>query len=111
MNVLLIIYAKTKKTSLVPVRKEITPIGAPDEEEPSRLTPQDLEKLAYSKEIHQLLEHPEIREIIRQIDCSERPVTDLDIMRSKDGVFDEFTKKLVEITYKEKLAAMKKKDS
>ncbi|KAG2206156.1 hypothetical protein INT47_003805 [Mucor saturninus] len=94
---------------LVPVRKEITPIGAPDEEDPSRLTPQDLEKLAYSKEIHKLLEHPEIREIIRQIDCSKTPVVDLDFMRSNDPVFDDFTKKLVEITFKEKLDAVQKK--
>ncbi|KAI7892185.1 uncharacterized protein EV154DRAFT_505908 [Mucor mucedo] len=98
----------TNKTQ-VPVRKEITPIGAPDEEDPSRLTPQDLEKLAYSKEIHQLLEHPEIREIIRQIDCSKTPVVDLDFMRSNDPVFDDFTKKLVEITFKEKLDAVQKK--
>lgn len=102
-------YLQTKKTSLVPVRKDITPIGAPDEEDPSRLTPQDLEKLAYSKEIHELLNYPQIREIIKKIDCSKTPEKDLNFIRSEDSVFDDFTKKLVEITYKEKLDAMKKK--
>lgn len=94
--------------TLVPTRKEIIPIGAPDEEDPSRLTPNDLEKLMYSKEIHEFLEYPQLREIIKKLDCSKTPEKDLDLIRSQDSVFDDFTKKLVEITFKEKLEANKK---
>lgn len=91
-----------------PKRKEITPIGAPDEEDPSRLTPQDLEKLVYSKEVHEFLKYPQIREIIKKIDLSKTPEKDLDYIRSEDTIFDDFTKKIVEITFKEKLEQMKK---
>ena len=62
----------------------------------------------YSKEIHDFLEYPQIREIIEKIDSSKTPEKDLDLIRSQDTVFDEFTKKLVEITYQEKLDAIKK---
>lgn len=93
----------------MPKRKEITPVGPPDEEDPSRLTPQDLEKLIHSKEVHEFLKYPQIREIIQKIDTSKTPEKDLDLIRSEDTIFDDFTKKLVEITYKEKLDSMKKR--
>ncbi|KAG2228859.1 hypothetical protein BDF21DRAFT_400600 [Thamnidium elegans] len=99
----------SEPTNEVPTRKEITPIGAPDEEDPSRLTPNDLEKLMYSKEIHEFLEYPQLREIIKKLDCSNTPEKDLDLIRSQDSVFDDFTKKLVEITFKEKLEVSNKK--
>lgn len=90
-------------------RKEITPIGAPDEEDPSRLTPHDLEKLVYSKEIHDFLEYPQLREIITKLDTSKQPEKDLDLIRAQDPVFDDFTKLLVDITFKDKLAAFQQK--
>lgn len=92
-------------------RKEIAPIGPPDEEDPSRLTSQDLEKIAYSKEIHEYLEYPQIREIIKKLDSSKTPEKDLDLIRDQDSIFDDFTKKLVEITFKEKLEASLNKRS
>ncbi|CEP13098.1 hypothetical protein [Parasitella parasitica] len=90
-------------------RKEITPTSAPDEEDPSRLTPQDLEKLAYSNQIHRFLEHPQLREIIAKLDTSSQPEKDLDSIRDQDPVFDDFTKLLVDITFKDKLAAFQQK--
>lgn len=100
----------TKKDNLEQQsRKTITPIGAPDEEDPSRLTPQDLEKLVYSKEIHDFLEYPQLREIITKLDTSKQPEKDLDLIRAQDPVFDDFTKLLVDITFKDKLAAFQQK--
>lgn len=90
-------------------RKEITPISPPDEEDPSRLTPQDLEKLQYAKEIHDFLQYPQLRDIITKLDTSKQPEKDLDLIRAQDPVFDEFTKLLVDITFKDKLAAFQQK--
>jgi hypothetical protein len=75
------------------------------------LTPQDLEKIAYSKQIHEYLDYPQIRDIIKKLDSSDTPEKDLDLIRSQDSIFDDFTKKLVEITFKEKLEATLNKRS
>lgn len=90
-------------------RKEIKTVGPPDEEDPSRLTAEDLQKLQYSDEIVELLKYPQIREIIRELDSSKTPEKDLDRVRDADEKFDELTKKLVEITYKDKLEAFNNK--
>lgn len=90
-------------------RKEIKIVAPPDEEDPSRLTPEDLQKLLYSDDVKEFLKYPQIREIIRQIDTSKTPEKDLDYVRNHDEKFDELTKKLVEITYKDKLEASNKK--
>lgn len=73
------------------------------------MTPEDLEKLKYSDEIREFLKYPQIRELIRAIDSSKTPEKDLDYVQNHDEVFDEFTKKLVEITFKEKLEAFNNK--
>ncbi|KAI9482673.1 MAG: hypothetical protein EXX96DRAFT_555239 [Benjaminiella poitrasii] len=86
------------------MRKEIKHVSPPDEEDPSRLTPEDLFKLACSEEIYQLLaSHPHLKEMIKELDSSPNPETALDAARNNDPVFDDFTKILVDITYKEKL--------
>ncbi|KAI8636799.1 hypothetical protein BD408DRAFT_425508 [Parasitella parasitica] len=90
-------------------RKEITPTSAPDEVDPSRLTPQDLEKLAYSKQVHGFLEYSQLREIIAKLDASNQPEKDLDLLRDQDPVFDDFAKLLVDVTFKDKLAAFQQK--
>ncbi|KAI7906226.1 uncharacterized protein BX663DRAFT_499322 [Cokeromyces recurvatus] len=58
-------------------RKEIKPISAPDEEDPSQL--------------------------IKHLDSSSKPESELDSARDNDPIFDDFAKKLVDITYTEKL--------
>ncbi|KAI8061854.1 uncharacterized protein B0P05DRAFT_599502 [Gilbertella persicaria] len=90
-------------------RKEITPIGPPDEEDPSRLTPEDLIKLSYSRDIHTFLQDSQLQETIRLLDASKTPEKDLDLVRAEYPKFDEFAKMLVDITFKEKLEAMAKK--
>ncbi|KAI8371843.1 hypothetical protein BD560DRAFT_395605 [Blakeslea trispora] len=90
-------------------RKEITPIGPPDEEDPSRLTQEDLAKLSYSKEIFEYLKDSQLREIITQIDASKTPERDLDRVRAEFPKFDEFTKLLVDTTFKPKLESIQKK--
>jgi hypothetical protein len=55
------------------------------------------------------LKYPLIREIIRDIDSSKTPEKDLEYVRNTNEKFDELTKKLVEITYKDKLEAFNNK--
>ncbi|OBZ88322.1 hypothetical protein A0J61_03628 [Choanephora cucurbitarum] len=99
----------TEDKSVHTSRKEITPIGPPDEEDPSRLTPEDLAKLSYSKEVLEYLQDSQLREVITKIDASETPEKDLDRVRAEYPKFDEFTKLLVDITFKQKLESIQQK--
>ncbi|EIE76654.1 hypothetical protein G6F46_011933 [Rhizopus delemar] len=89
-------------------RKDIKTVGDPDDEEPSRLAPEDLRKLLQSDAIHEFLEYSQIREFVKKVDSSPAPEKLLDALRSEDSVFDDFTQKLVEITFKEKLERLQK---
>ncbi|KAI8973742.1 hypothetical protein BDF20DRAFT_883883 [Mycotypha africana] len=91
------------------IRKPIKPVGHPDEEDPSRLTPEDLQKLAYSDKVHQFLKDTQIREIIQHIDSSKTPEKDIDSIRNEYPNFDEFLNHIVDLTYKPKLEAFLKK--
>lgn len=45
---------------------------------------------------------------MKKVDSSPAPEKLLDALRSEDSVFDDFTQKLVEITFKEKLERLQK---
>ncbi|KAI9257623.1 hypothetical protein BY458DRAFT_535227 [Sporodiniella umbellata] len=101
---------KDELTKEQPSRKDIKTVGDPDDEEPSRLTPEDLRKVLHSDDIHKFLEYSQIRKLVKLVDGSPQPEKTLDQLRSEDHKFDEFTQKLVEITFKQKLEEIKKKE-
>jgi hypothetical protein len=92
-----------KSNYIETTRKELVQLGDPEDDEPSRLTPDDLQKLAYSDQVRDFLKDPHIRQLVESIDCSKHPEKDLDDARQNIPMFDEFTKKLVEITFHDKL--------
>ncbi|ORE02645.1 hypothetical protein BCV72DRAFT_214839 [Rhizopus microsporus var. microsporus] len=89
--------------STIQTRKDIKAVGDPEDEDPSRLTSEDLQRLIHSDKVHEFLEYSQIRKLVKKIDSSPNPEKVLDTIRAEDPVFEEFVQTLVEITFKHKL--------
>lgn len=89
--------------SIIQTRKDIKAVGDPEDEDPSRLTSEDLQRLIHSDKVHEYLEYSQIRKLVKKIDSSPNPEKVLDTIRAEDPVFEEFVQTLVEITFKHKL--------
>ncbi|KAI8885997.1 hypothetical protein K501DRAFT_178768 [Backusella circina FSU 941] len=106
-----VVCFKKHKGTHITTRKQLVQLGDPEDDEPSRLTPDDLQKLAYSDQVRDFLKDAHIRQLVKSIDQSQHPERDLDKARENVPMFDEFTKKLVEITFTEKLKHKERQDA
>ncbi|KAI8381465.1 uncharacterized protein BYT42DRAFT_566615 [Radiomyces spectabilis] len=89
-------YEPEVKEASAAGRKKKTIIDPTDEEDSSRLTEEQLERIAHSDELRDYLKYPQIRKYITEIDQANDPATLLDSLRSgPDTVFQEFIDLLV----------------
>ncbi|KAI8336548.1 hypothetical protein BC941DRAFT_514001 [Chlamydoabsidia padenii] len=69
-----------------------------DDEEETRLTPEQLQQLATSDQVRSFLEYPQIRDLVTKIDLAPQPDKLLDTIRKEDSVFDDFVLALLKST-------------
>ncbi|KAI8149474.1 hypothetical protein BJV82DRAFT_588193 [Fennellomyces sp. T-0311] len=80
------------------VERKQLPTENTDEDDPSRLTENQLTSLAHSSDVAEYLQNPQIRDWVARIDRSMDPQKDLDAARAADPSLEAFIQVLLKTT-------------
>ncbi|ORX81148.1 hypothetical protein K493DRAFT_320740 [Basidiobolus meristosporus CBS 931.73] len=98
-----------KKHKEVPCQKPAPKVEEPPvveeeetENEENKLSDEQLQMLASSDKVREMLKTTYLKELIKQIDSSDKPEKILEQTRQKEPLFDEFANTLIDVLVKKK---------